>query len=143
MSTIEQKFRNEIEIERMRAALKQGEYLEFYILPWIILLIFILWNKAPHQLLFAWFLLLTIISFLRWIALRTYHKMKTIQIADVQNFKLVLLIGTLVNGIALGIGNIWFLEPSEPISIMIMSLFTMLIGSGTILTYFLLAPDEN
>jgi signal transduction histidine kinase len=140
MATIEQKFHNEIEIERMWLASKQGEYIFFSILPLSTILVFVLWDSASHQLLLVWLFILTAINFFRWISLRFYHIHKSALIANIRQFKQILLTGSLFAGMWVGLGNVWFLDPSQPISILIISIFTIAVAVGAILSWFFYIP---
>jgi hypothetical protein len=73
MSNIEQKFHDEIEVERMWVATGQGKYAFLCMLPVSMLLVFGLWDIAPHRLLLIWFSLLTAINLIRWMIMHYYR----------------------------------------------------------------------
>lgn len=140
MSNTEQKFHDEIEVERIWVATKQGGYVFFSILPLSIILIFILWDNASHQLLLIWFFILTAINFFRWISLRFYHTHKGALITDIRQVKQVILMGSLFTGSWWGMGCVWFLEPSQPFNVLIMCIFIMILGVGTVMSWFCYLP---
>lgn len=140
MNQIEHQFHDEIEVERMWLASRQGEYIFFSILPLSVILVFVLWDTASHRLLWVWLVMTNAINCFRWLSLRFFHRHKNAIIADIRRFKRILLVGSSFAGACLGIGNVWFLEPSEPISIMIMSIFTIVVGVGAVLSWFFYLP---
>ena len=93
MNTIEQKFLDEIDIERLWVTTKQGGYMFFSMVPISALMIFGLWDTAAHKLLLEWFSLLTAINFFRWRVLRFYYRHKDVLIADTRKFKRLMLQG--------------------------------------------------
>lgn len=140
MHTLNQKLNEEMEIERMWLTSKQGEYIFFSALPVSLIVTFILWEQASHRLLLTWFFILTFINFLRWISTRYYYNHKETLNHNVSRFKQILLIGCLMSGCWVAIGNIWFLGPTNSISLMTMSLFSVFVGVGAILSWFLYLP---
>ena len=140
MRQIEQKYRREIDIERMWLASRQGEFVFFAILPFSLIVVVVLWDIAPHQLLLTWLIILTGINFLRWVSLRFYDIHKKALLADIGQFKRILFIGCLLAGCWSGLGNFWFLQPAQATSTLIMTLFTLGVGVGAILSWFFYLP---
>lgn len=140
MNTLNQKLQEEMEIERMWLTSKQGEYIFFSALLVSLIVTFILWEQASHRLLLTWFFILTAINFLRWISTRYYYTHKEALNHNASRFKQILLIGCLFSGCWVAIGNIWFLGPTNSISLMTMSLFSVFVGVGAILSWFLYLP---
>jgi signal transduction histidine kinase len=140
MNTIKQKFRDEIDVERLWVTTKQGRYMFFCMVPISILMIFGLWDSATHTLLLEWFLLLTVINFFRWMVLRFYYRHKDILIADTQKFKRLMLLGSALGSSCWMMGIVWFLVPSEPINVMILSVALIIQTVGAMLTWFCYLP---
>jgi len=65
MKTVAQTFHDEIEVERLWAATKQGEFILFSVLPLTIVFIYLLWEEASHPLLLSWFAIINVINFIR------------------------------------------------------------------------------
>jgi hypothetical protein len=112
MNTKEQKFHDEIEVERLWVTTEQGEYVVFSMLPVSMLLIFGLWDTTSHALMLLWFSLLTAINFFRWGVLRFYHSHKNALILNIRKFKHLMLLGSALTGLCWVMGIAWFLVPS-------------------------------
>jgi signal transduction histidine kinase/CheY-like chemotaxis protein len=140
LNIIEDKFHDEIEVERMWVASKQAGYIFFSILPISIILVYVFWESAPHPRLVFWFAMLTSINFFRWASLNFYHTHKEAIPGNVSRIKLLLLIGSLAAGSWWGLGCYWFLDPSEPFNVLLMSIFIMVVATGTILSWFCYLP---
>ena len=140
MNTLDQKFHDEIEVERLWITTKQGEYMVFSMLPVCMLLVFGLWDTASHSLLLLWFSLLTAINIFRWRVLRYYHFRKEALIADIQKFKRLLLFGSALTGLCWVMGIVWFLVPSEPINVLIISIILIIQIVGAMLSWFCYLP---
>lgn len=140
MNTIEQKFLDEIDIERLWVTTEQGGYLFFSMLPISVLLVFGLWDTAEHTLLLKWFSLLTAINFFRWMLLRFYYTHKDVLIADTRKFKRLMLFGSALGSWCWTMGIVWFLVPSEPINVLIISVALIIQIVGAMLTWFCYLP---
>lgn len=140
MNNVEQTFHDEIEVERLWAATKQGEFVFVFLLPISIIFVFSLWEEASHSLLLMWFTVITAINFLRWMSMQFYHTHKEILVANVSRFKWILLIGSGLAGLWSGIGIVWFLDPSQPFNVLIMSIYVFIVSMGAILSWFCYLP---
>lgn len=140
MSAFKHQFHGEMEIERMWLAAKQGELVFFSILPMSVILVYFHWGNASHQHLLVWVINLTGINLFRWLSLRFYHLNKAAIIADVRRFKQILLFGCFLAGGWVGVGNVWFLDPSQAVSLTTMSMFTLVVGVGAIVSWFSYLP---
>ena len=76
MNTIEQKFHDEIEVERLWVGCAQGRYVFLNMLPIIILMVIGLWDMVSHTYLLLWFLIVITNNLIRWVVLRFYHTHK-------------------------------------------------------------------
>jgi len=135
MSTIEKTYHDEIEVERLWTATKQGQFVFFSILPISILLVFLLWDDTSQLLLLIWFTVLTVINFLRWMSMQFYRTHKETLIANVSCFKWILVTGSACAGLWWGIGVLWFLEPSQPHNVLLMCIYVFIISMGAILAW--------
>ena len=140
MDTIEQKFQNEIEVERLWITTKQGEYVVFTMLPISLLLIVALWDTATHELLLLWFILLTLINLFRWRILHFYHSHKDVLIKDVEKFKFLLLLGSALIGLCWMLVMVWFLVPSDPTNVLIISIALIIQIVGAVATWYCYLP---
>ncbi|WP_428353368.1 ATP-binding protein [Methyloprofundus sp.] len=140
MNAIEKTYHKEIEVERLWSATKQGEYMFFSILPISIILVFMLWDDASHRLLLIWFSMVTAINFLRWMSMQFYYTHKAILSENVAKFKWILMIGSLCAGLSWGIAEIWFLQPAQPVNVLIMTLYAVVVSMGAILSWFCYLP---
>ena len=118
MNSIEQKFHDEIEVERMWVATGQGKYAFFCMLPVSLLLVIGLWDSAPHSLLLLWFSLLTVINLIRWMIMHYYHTHKDALSANIRRFKRIILFYAAVAGLCWMMSILWFLEPSQPANVL-------------------------
>jgi signal transduction histidine kinase len=140
MNTIEQQFRDEIEVERLWITTKQGEFVVFTMLPISLLLIFGLWDTVAHHLLLLWFAMLTLFNLFRWRVLRFYYIHKEALIKDIGKFKHLMLFGSALIGVCWVLGIIWFLVPSEPSNVLIISIALIIQIVGAIATWFCYLP---
>ena len=140
MDTIEQKFQNEIEVERLWITTKQGEYVVFTMLPISLLLIVALWDTSTHELLLVWFILLTLINLFRWRILHFYHIHKDVLIKDVGKFKCLLLLGSALIGLCWVLVMVWFLVPSDPTNVLIISIALIIQIVGAVATWYCYLP---
>ncbi len=140
MNTVEQTFHDEIEVERLWSATKQGEFIFFSVLPVSIIFVYLLWEEASHALLLIWFTVVTVINFFRWKSMQFYHTHKEILVANVSRFKWILMVGSTCAGSWWGIGILWFLDPSHPLNVLIMSIFAVFVSMGAILSWFSYLP---
>ena len=140
MNTIEQQFRDEIEVERLWITTKQGEFVVFTMLPISMLLMFGLWDTVAHNLLLLWFVMLTIINLFRWRVLRFYNIHKDALIQDVEKFKRLMLFGSVLTGVCWVLGIVWFLVPSEPTNVLIISITLFIQIVGAVGTWYCYLP---
>ena len=140
MNIIEQKFRDEIDIERLWVTTEQGRYMFFSMLSISILLVFGLWDTATHTQLLVWFSLLLAFNFFRWMVLRFYCTHKEVLVADTRKFKRLMLFGSALGSSCWVMGIVWFLVPSEPINVLIISVALIIQIVGAMLTWFCYLP---
>lgn len=140
MNTIEQKFHDEIEVERLWITTKQGEYVVFTMLPISLLLIFGLWNTSTPELLLGWFTLLTLVNLFRWSVLHYYHIHKDALITNIWRFKCLMLFGSALTGLCWVMCMVWFLTASEPTNVLIISVALMIQIVGAVATWYCYLP---
>jgi len=139
MKTIEQTFHDEIEVERMRACTGQGALVFLSVLPFSCVLVFVLWEYASHSSLLIWFITLTFINLGRWIVLHIYNnrlREPNLELEIVPRVKLILLISGAINGLCWGTGDLLFIDPAQPYTLLIMSVAIYYIGVGSIMAWF-------
>ena len=140
MEIMEKKFHKEIEIERLWIATEQGGYVFFALLLISILLVFGLWDMASHRLLVIWFTLLTTLNFIRWMVLRFFYNHKAVLTANIRQVKRFLIFSAAVVGFCWGTAAVWFLVPSQPANVMIITITLNIEVIGAILTWFCYLP---
>ncbi len=141
MNTIEQTFHDEIEVERLwTATTKQGEFTFLSILIMSIIFVFLLWKEAPHSLLLLWFTVINVINLLRCLILRFYHMHKDVLVANVLRYKWILALSSLLAGLWWGVGVFWFLEPSNPLNVLIIFIYAVILSVGSLLSWFCFLP---
>lgn len=140
MNSTEQKFHDEIEVERMWAPTDQGKYAFFCMLPVTMVLVFGLWDIASHRLLLIWFSLLTAVNLVRWMIMHYYHTHKNVLIANIRQFKRIILFYSAVSGWCWAMIIVWFLEPSQPGNVLIISVALIIEVVGAMLTCFGYVP---
>jgi signal transduction histidine kinase/CheY-like chemotaxis protein len=140
MNTIEQKFHDEIEVERLWVATEQGKYVFFNMLPISALMVFGLWDTATHALLIAWFFVLTAINLFRWMVLHFYHTHKEALIANIRKFKRIMLFGAALTGLCWGMCGVLFMVPSQPANVLIIYIPMTIEVVGAMLTWFCYLP---
>lgn len=141
MNTIEQTFHDEIEVERIRACTGQGALIFLSVLPFSCVLVFVLWDYAQHSSLLVWFITINSINLGRWIILHFYNKrLNELNLEIVPRVKFILIISGLINGLCWGTGNILFIDPAQPYTLLIMSVAIYFIGVGSIMAWFSYKP---
>ncbi|MBS0298347.1 MAG: response regulator [Proteobacteria bacterium] len=140
MNNAEKKFHDQIEVERIWIATEQGKYVFFSMLLVSTFLILGLWDSAPPDLLLLWFSLLTSLNLFTWMLLRFYHDRKKALIANIQKFKYILLFKCLLTGLCWVMCIVWFMIPSQPSNVMIISIALIIDVVGAMLTWFSFLP---
>jgi signal transduction histidine kinase/CheY-like chemotaxis protein len=140
MDASEKRYHREIEIERLWIATEQGKYVFFALLLLSVLLVFGLWDMASHKLLLTWFLLLTALNFLRWMVLRFLYRHKAVLAANIRQVKRFLVVSAGIIGLCWGTAAVWFLVPSQPANVMIITITLNIEVIGGILTWFCYLP---
>jgi signal transduction histidine kinase len=140
MNTIEHKFRDEIEVEGMWVTIEQGQYVFFSMLQVSLLLVFGLWDIVPHKLLVIWVSLLSGINFSRWMVMRFYYTHKNTLAANIRQFKRIILFVAVLSGFCWGMGIIKFMVPSQPASVLVISIALVIDVVGAMLIWFCYLP---
>lgn len=140
MSTMEEKYQHEIDVERLWVTTEQGEYLFFSMLPIASLLVFGLWDSVNPTVLLSWFALLTTINFFRWRVLRYYHLHKSLLVTNTPKFKRLMLLGSVLSSTCWVMSMVWFLAPSDPINVLLISIALIIQTVGAMLTWFCYVP---
>lgn len=140
MHNVEKIYADEIEIEKLWGATKQGEYIFFSVLPLTVVFVFLFWNEASHSLLLTWFVIINVINFFRWMSMQFYHTHKENLATDVGRFKWVMTMGSAAAGLWWAIGIFWFLQPANPFSLLIVSIYVFIVSMGAILSWFSFLP---
>lgn len=135
MDIIEEKFQHEIEVEQMWVVTEHGKYVFLSMLQVSAVLVFGLWDIAPHGLLLLWLSLLTTINFFKWVVLRFYHTHKQVLTADVRKFKRIVLFFACLTGLCWSVCVVWFLEPTQPLNVLIISITLTIEIVGAMLTW--------
>ncbi len=141
MNTIEKTFHDEIEVERLWAGTKQADFIFFSTPLLSIIFVLLLWEEVSHSLLLVWITIFAGIYLYRWISMQFYYTHKEILVANVLRFKRVLMVESAFAGLWWGIGVLWFLDPSQPFNVLIMSIFVFIVSMGAIVSWFCYLPS--
>ena len=141
MKTIEQKFQDKIEVERLWVITEQAEFILLGVFPLPVLMIYGLWNTVSNSLLLWWFLLHTASILLLWWVICDYKNRKDELKANNRTFKRLLLFGCALTGLIWVLGMNWFLVPSEPTNIFIISLTLFIHIAGGVAAWYCYWPS--
>lgn len=140
MRNDEQKFHHQIEVESIWIATEQAGYVFIAVLFIATFLVIGLWDSASQSLLFLWFSLLLLIHFIKWKILYFYHTHKGILVANINKVKFVLLFWSGLAGLCWTMCVIWFLVPSQPTNVMLITVALTIEVIGTMLIWFSYLP---
>lgn len=140
MKSNEQDFHTQIEIESMWIATEQGRYLFFAVFFVSAFLVYGLWDHAQQDLLIFWFSFLQIIYFIKWRIFHFYRTHKDRLTANFRRVKYILLFWNLLLGLCWTMCVVWFLEPSQPTNIMLITVALTIEVVGTMLIWFFYLP---
>jgi signal transduction histidine kinase/CheY-like chemotaxis protein len=140
MANVEDKYREQIEIERLWIATEQGQYVFVALLLLSLLLIFGLWDMTPHWQLFSWFFVLTTVNFIRWMVLRYYYLHKAALASNIKQVKLFFIVSATLIGLCWGSAAVLFLQPSNAANVVIVTITLNIEIIGAILTWFCYIP---
>lgn len=140
MANTEDKYREQIEIERLWIATEQGQYVFVALLLLSLLLMFGLWDMASHALLLAWFAVLTVINFIRWMILRYYYRHKVVLAGNIKQVKRFFIVSATMIGLCWGGAAVLFLQPNNAANVVILTITLNIEIIGAILTWFCYLP---
>ena len=140
MANIWQPYKHEIEIERLWFGTGQNNLAIIGGLSAACMLVIGLWDLQPHTTLICWLAIITSINVLKWILLNHYHDHKEVLVANIRRFKQLLLLLSLMTGLSWGSTVFLFMNPSQPASVMIISILLFLDCLGIVITYFCYLP---
>lgn len=140
MKPIDEKFRGEIEVESLWVATGLGKSGTLSIMPFFALIVFGLWDKAPHSHLLGWFLLSTAANVFRWGVLHFYYTHKDSLARNVRKFKNLILLGGVMMGLSWVLCLVLFLNPADPANVLIISFPPIFQVLGAMLTWFAYYP---
>lgn len=140
MKNKEQEFHTQIEIESMWIATEQGRYLFFAVFFVSAFLVFGLWDHASQSLLILWFSLLQIIYFIKWRIFDFYRTHKDRLTANFRRAKYILLFWNSLLGLCWTMCVVWFLVPSQPTNVMLITVALTIEVVGTMLIWFFYLP---
>ncbi|MGR9108377.1 MAG: PAS-domain containing protein [Gammaproteobacteria bacterium] len=127
--------------ERMRAAAQQGGFAFFSSMPFWLCFVAALREHTAQQRVILWLSVLLTLYFSRWIFLSSGQRKSDSSNQDMVGWtKAVLVIFNLIAGLWWSIGIIWFLDPTQPYSIPIVSLGTIHLIVGIVLVWFYYLP---
>ncbi|TXI30769.1 MAG: hybrid sensor histidine kinase/response regulator [Nitrosomonas oligotropha] len=140
MNNTAQALQTQIAVESMWIAMEQGRYVFFAMLFVSLFLIYGLWDHAPHDLLIEWFLLSQSLHFIEW---RIFHFYRLHKARLVVNFRWVRMIVLFLNlglGVCWVLCIVWFLEPTQPTNVMLITMALTITVTGTMLVWFFYLP---
>lgn len=138
MASMAGEARAEVQAELIRSLYRQGPTSMVANLLVGSILVFVLWDTAPHQALIAWFASLCVILALRTAQICAFFVNKPDDSAT-RRWGVGAGIGIFVVGLAWGATAFLFLDPAEPLSLVTITVIMMGLGAGSIvnLTSFL------
>ena len=140
MANAEDKYREQIEIERLWIATEQGQYVFVALLLLSLLLIFGLWDMTSHALLMIWFAVLTTVNFIRWMILRYFYRHKAVLAGNIQQVKRFFIVSSTLIGLCWGSAAVLFLQPNNAANVVIVTITLNIEIIGAILTWFCYLP---
>jgi len=136
----EQEFHTQIEIESMWIATEQGRYLFFAVFFVSAFLVYGIWDHVSQGLLIAWFSFLQIITFIKWRIFHFYRTHKDVFITNFLKVKYFLLFWNALLGLCWTMCVVWFLVPSQPTNVMLITVALTIEVVGTMLIWFSYFP---
>lgn len=141
MNNVEEVFRAEIEVERMRAAMGQAKLVFVGNLPFIVVLAVVLWDNTSRPQLLFWLSAITSIHFFRWFLLHSYHtQRKALNPATIPRVKLILAIGSVLAGSCWGVTAFSFADPAQPYTVLVMVVIVMFVSAAAAMSWFVYLP---
>lgn len=140
MRTIDQKFQQEIEVESLWVATGLGKSGTLSIMPFYTLIVFGLWDKAPHSYLLGWLLISTATNLFRWSVLHFYRAHKGLLAKNVRKFKNLILLSGVLTGLGWVLCFVLFLDPADPANVLITCFPPIFQVLGSMLTWFAYYP---
>lgn len=140
MKTIDQKFQNEIEVESLWVATGLGKSGTLSIMPFYVLIVIGLWDKAPHSHLLGWLFISTATNLFRWSVLQFYRSHKELLAKNVGKFKNLILLGGVLTGMSWVLCFVLFLDPADPANVLITCFPPIFQVLGSMLTWFAYYP---
>jgi len=137
MKTIEQRFQTEIEVERMKMALEQGNHFFPPLMAISGAIILSLWDSFSHTLLLLWFIVLNTCLLAIWICHYLYKKrINTINLEDVFKIKILYFLSGLSLGLCWGMGIILFADLAQPYTLVALTIGGYFTAVGCITLWF-------
>jgi len=141
MKNVEQTFYNEIEVERIKAATKQGLFMFFASFGFSIVFVFVLWDYVSHSSILLWLATLNIINLVRWRILQGFNTHNYANnLTNIQRVKIIMFAGSMLGGLCWGIASLLFVDAEQPYTLLIMSAAIFFVSAGATLAWFCFIP---
>ena len=141
MKNVEKTFYNEIEVERIKAATKQGLFMFFASFGFSIVFVFVLWDYVSHSSILLWLATLNIINLVRWRILQGFNTHNYANnLRNIQRVKIIMFAGSLLGGLCWGIASLLFVDAEQPYTLLIMSAAIFFVSAGATLAWFCFIP---
>ncbi|MEQ1561070.1 MAG: PAS domain-containing protein, partial [Methyloglobulus sp.] len=140
MNVIEQKFQDEIEVERLWLASEHGSFTFFSMLPVAVLIVVGFWDAASHIGLIVWFVVNRAINFARWMIFSYYHERREKLTVGINKFKNLVLSVSILHGLSWAVFVFWFLSPFDPTKFLLVSLALIIEIMGALLFWYSFLP---
>lgn len=144
MKNIEQKTRSiqdEIQITQIKTIMDHGFFIFFAWFSATSVVVLALWSYESYSVLILWFITSNIVGSVRLLIYRHFKRqLKTISTAGISRIKLIFLIDGLITGLSLGMGNLLFIDPEQPFTLLAMSLTTYFGAMGIMFLWFNYLP---
>ncbi len=129
MKNVEQTFYNEIEVERIKAATKQGLFMFFASFGFSIVFVFVLWDYVSHSSILLWLATLNIINLVRWRILQGFNTHNYANnLTNIQRVKIIMFAGSMLGGLCWGIASLLFVDAEQPYTLCVPGMGMILWG---------------
>lgn len=137
MNVIDEKFHDEIELERLWMSVSDSKTSVFSMSPFTLLIVFGLWEKSPHGQLIVWFVLFNLFNLVKWrVFTITRLRKKEFLAKNLAQFRIIILMLGIFTGLAWGVCIMLFLNPDDPANALIISIPAIIQSVGAMVTWF-------